>query len=120
MVLAGLRRLGIIAGAVLFGTIAVSALLGVAAGASVERAISVGLYVLGAVLLVGCFLFGARGPLRGMSKSGETVPMLGARGVRRATGEERSEATRTALLLFAAGLVVIFLGSLIDPAHSTF
>jgi len=120
MLLAGLRRLAIIAAVVLGGTVAVSALLGIAAGSSVARAVSVGLYVLGAVLLVGCFLFGARGPLRGMSRTGETVPMLGARGVRRATGDERSEATRTALLLFAAGIVVIVLGSLIDPAHSTF
>jgi hypothetical protein len=120
MLLAGLRRLAIIAGVVLGGTIAVSALLGAAAGSNIGHAVSVGLYVLGAVLLVGCFLFGARGPLRGMSKTGETVSMLGARGVRRATGEERSEATRTALLLFAAGIVVILLGSLIDPNHRTF
>ena len=120
MLLAGLRRLAIIAAVALGGTVLVSAGLGAAAGASITRAISVGLYVLGAVLLVGCFLFGARGPLRGISQSGETVPMVGARGVRRATHDERSEATRTALLLFVAGLLVIFLGSLIDPAHSTF
>jgi hypothetical protein len=120
MLLAGLRRLAIIAGAVVGGTVCVSALLAVAAGADVLRGVSVGLYVLGAVLLVGCFVFGARGPLRGMGRAGETVPMMGARGVRRATEDERSEATRTAILLFVLGLVVIFLGSLLDPAHSTF
>lgn len=120
MLSAALRRIAGVATVVLGVTVAVSALLGLAAGAGIERSISVGLYILGATLLAGCFAFGVKGPMRGISKTGETVSLLGARGVRRATGDERSEATRTAILLFVAGIVVIVLGSLIDPAHSTF
>jgi hypothetical protein len=120
MLLAGVRRIAVICASVLAGTVAVSVLLGFAAGAGVERSISVGLYVLGTILLGGCFVFGVRGPLRGVSKTGETVPILGAHGTRRATHDERQEATHVALLLFIAGILVIVLGSLIDPTHKAF
>jgi hypothetical protein len=117
---AGLRRIGIAYGAVIVGTLAVSALLGLLAGDDVVRSMAIGLYVVGAVILVGCFVFGVRGPLRGESKSGETTGLIGAKRVRRATPDERSEAARTSILLFALGLGLIVIGSLIDPAHSTF
>ncbi len=120
MILAGLRRIAIIAAAAVGATVLISLALGAAAGADAARSISVGLYVLGATLLAGCFVFGVRGPLRGVSAAGETVPIVGARGVRRASHDERSEAARTAILLFVIGIVVILLGSLIDPVHSTF
>jgi hypothetical protein len=94
--------------------------VGLAAGASVARSVAVGLYVVGAVFLVGCFVVGARGPLRGSGRGGESVPLLGARRVRRASSEERSEASRTAVLLFVLGLTLIVLGSLLDPAHRAF
>lgn len=120
MLLAAARRVTLIFGSLIVGTMAVSALLGVAAGAGFERSVSVGLYSLGATLLVGSFVFGIRGPMRGVSRTGETVPIAGARGVRRATGDERSEAGKTSLLLFAAGLLVVFLGSAFDPIHRMF
>jgi len=120
MLRAAARRIAIISVALLGGTVVISALIGLAAGAGLERSISVGLYVLGALLLLGCFLFGVRGPLRGVSATGETVPVVGARGVRKASGDERTEATRVALLLFVLGLAVVFLASLIDPAHKNF
>jgi len=120
MLVAGLRRLAIIAGVVLAATIVVSLLLGLAAGAGIERSISVGLYILGAILLVGCFVFGVRGPLRGVSSTGESTSVLGARRLRTATPEERTDATRTALLLFVLGLVIVVIGSAIDPAHKAF
>ena len=63
---------------------------------------------------------GVRGPLRGASRDGETVPLLGARRVRRATADERSEAARTSILLFFLGLSQIVLGGLFDPAHRLF
>ena len=40
--------------------------------------------------------------------------------MRRATADERTEASRTAILLFALGLVLVVLGSVIDPAHRAF
>jgi hypothetical protein len=120
MLLAGLRRIAIGYAAVLGLTVAVSALLGAAAGASLGRSLSVGLYVVGAVFMVGCFVFGVKGPLRGSSDSGEAAPLVGARNVRRASPDERSEATRVSLILFGLGLSFIVLGSLFDPVHSTF
>jgi hypothetical protein len=120
MLFAAARRIAVICGPVVAITVAISAALGVAAGAGIERSVSVGLYVLGALLLVGCFLFGVRGPLRGVSETGEATALIGARRTRRASNDERSEATQTALLLFVFGILVIVAGSLIDPVHSTF
>lgn len=114
------RRLAIIYGAILVGTVVLSALLGLAAGASLARSIAVGLYVVGAVFLVGCFVVGARGPLRGSGRGGESVPVVGARRLRRATADERTESSRTAILLFVLGLTLVVLGSLLDPAHRAF
>jgi hypothetical protein len=102
------------------GTIALSLLAGLAAGSNLLRAVAIGLYVAGALLFFGCFVMGARGPLRGVSRTGETVPLMGARGVRRASVDERSEATRISILLFVLGLSLVVLGALVDPAHKTF
>jgi hypothetical protein len=120
MLLRAVRRLALIYAGVLGTTILLSLLIGLAAGAKLDRAVSVGLYVAGAVMLAGCFVVGVRGPLRGVSRTGETVPLFGARGVRRATSDERSEASWTAVALFLLGLSLIVLGALFDPAHRTF
>jgi hypothetical protein len=114
------RRLALIFAAVLGSTVVASVLLGLVAGKSLGRSVAIGLYVAGAVALLGCFVMGARGPLRGTGASGENTPLLGARKVRRATSDERTEATRTALLLFALGVVLVVIGSVIDPAHKAF
>jgi hypothetical protein len=114
------RRLAIIFAAVLGSTVVVSVLLGLVGGKSLGRSVAIGLYVAGAVALLGCFVMGARGPLRGAGASGESAPLIAARKVRRATSDERSEASRTAILLFALGLVLVVLGSVIDPAHKAF
>lgn len=120
MLAAGLRRIAMIYAAVIGGVLVLSLLLGLAAGSNILRAMAVGLYLAGAALLVGCFIFGVRGPLRGVSREGDVVPVAGARRIRRATGDERSEAARTSILLFVLGLGLIVLGSLIDPAHRSF
>lgn len=120
MLVAGVRRIATVYLAILGVTVAVSALIGLAAGDNILRSIAVGLYLAGAALLVGCFVTGARGPLRGVSRSGDVTSVMGASRVRRATGDERSEAARTSILLFVLGLALIVLGALIDPAHRTF
>jgi len=114
------RRLLLIFGAVLGSTVVVSLILGLAAGKSLGRSVAIGLYVAGAVALLGCFVMGARGPLRGTGSAGENSPILVARKVRRATADERTEASRTAILLFALGIVLVVIGSVIDPAHKAF
>ena len=113
------RRLAIIYAVLLVGTAVVAALIGLAAG-NVQRSIAIGYYIAGVVLLAGCFVMGARGPLRGASSSGEPTPLLGARRVRRATPDERSEATRTAILLFVLGISLVLIGSMFDPSHAAF
>ena len=120
MLLAGFRRLAAIGGVSLAFTVVVSLLLGLAAGSSAARSVSVGLYILGAVLLVGCFIFGVRGPLRGVSSTGETTSVVGARRLRTATPQERSASTRVALALFALGIVVVLIASVVDPNHKAF
>ena len=120
MLLRVARRLALAFGAITGGTVVVSVVIGVAVGAGVARSVSVGLYVAGVALLVGCFVVGARGPLRGVDRTGETVALFGARRVRRATGEERSDATQTAILLFVLGLALVVVAALIDPAHQAF
>lgn len=120
MIPSGVRRLAKIAGAVLAADVLVSLLLGLAAGASVERSISLGLYILGILLLVGCFIFGVRGPLRGVGSSGETAPVLGAHRIRTATSDERTESTRIAIGLFLVGIAVVVLASVVDPTHRAF
>ena len=117
MLLQAARRIAVIFAALTGGTVVVSLVIGLAAGSSAARSVSVGLYSAGAVLLAGCFVVGARGPLRGVAQTGETVPVFGARRIRRATGLERSDATQIAILLFALGLGLIVVAALIDPAH---
>ena len=114
------RRLLLIYGGMLTATVVISLLLGLAAGAGLQRAVAIGLYVSGSIFLIGCFVFGARGPLRGVSDDGQTVPLFGAKRVRRAEPDERSEATRTAVLLFAVGLSLVVIGAMLDPAHRAF
>jgi len=114
------RRMAIILGTITGVTVAVSVLIGLLVGSSLARAVSVGLYAAGVALLAGCFVVGARGPLRGVNRTGETVPVFGARRVRRATGQERSDSVHTALFLFALGLVLLVVAALIDPAHQAF
>lgn len=120
MLLQAARRLALIFGAITGGTVVASVLIGVAAGSGIARSVSVGLYSAGAALLVGCFVVGARGPLRGVDRTGETVPVFGARRIRRATGGERSDSTQTAILLFVLGLGLVVVAALIDPAHQAF
>lgn len=117
MFLRAARRIGLIYAGIVGGTIVVSLLIGLAAGGSLLHAVAVGLYVVGAMFLLGCFVTGVRGPLRGVSRTGETVPLVGARGVRRASVFERLESTKISLLLFALGFSLIVLGALLDPAH---
>lgn len=98
----------------------VSLLVGLAYGGSLLHAVALGFYIVGALLLLGCFIMGIRGPLRGVSRTGETVPLIGARGVRRAKPLERLEATQISILLFVLGLLLIAIGTVLDPAHKAF
>jgi hypothetical protein len=113
-----LRRIAIILGSLIGGTAVISLLLGLAAGSSVRRALSVGFYIAGAALLSGTVIMGIRGPLRPEWKDGETMGrFLGPRGVRKATPEERSQSRSSSLFLFGLGAAMIAIGVVLDPEH---
>ncbi len=118
MIVGALRRLALIVGGLTGATLVVSLLLGLAAGSRLSRAVSVGFYSLGSVLLLGTLLLGARGPLRPVwHDEHRRAGFLAPRGIRKATPDERRESTRTAVLLFGLGLGFIALGAVIDPNH---
>jgi hypothetical protein len=121
-VVAALRRLLVllVAPAAVVG--AVSALLGLAAGSSLGRALSVGFYLVGALLIVLGFFAGSRGPMRPRTTDdeGPIAGMFGVgrvlRGVRRATSDERQDALATAALFLGVGVWLILLGVLADTS----
>lgn len=105
------------------GTAAASAILGALAGKSVEHALAVGYYVVGSAVLVASFVFGSRGPWRAdpVEHGGHGALHWPGRGRRRkATPEERTEAKRNSLGLFALGIGLILLGAMIDPSRRVF
>jgi hypothetical protein len=104
-------------------TVLLSLLFGALAGASLQRSIAVGFYLIGCIVLVFGFFVGNRGPLRHDRDESEERPTLFGmipRGVRRATPEERREAVSVSFLFIIIGLSLIILGALSDSAHKLF
>ena len=115
--------MGLIFVVVLVLTIVVSLSLGLLAGSSARRSVSVGLYL----VAVGCIVLGLfqaiKPPVRPLREAAEEEPpspiggMLGVRGggpIRWATGEELGESVATAGFLLGMGVVLIVLGTIID------
>ena len=123
MLRGAVRRLLAILGALVGGTVLVSLALGALAHANLERAVADGFYVVGAAVLVGSFVLGVRGPLRPDWGDIEDRPSRGAvfpRRIRRTTPDERTDARLNSLALFALGLVLILVGSVVDPSRRVF
>jgi hypothetical protein len=114
---AALRRfvvlLGVIGGLTLLGSI----ILGLLFGTTLNRAISLGFYLVGCFLLVSGFFLGNRGPTR---LKGEGVPLLGARFVRWASPSEREEALNDSAVFVSIGLALIIAGAAVDDRHRLF
>ena len=118
---AAARRFLLLLGGVAAGTALASLLLGLALGSKLDRAVSVGFYLVGSFLLVAGFFVGNRGParLRGAEdEGGATAGMfgvpLGGRRLRWATPEEREEAMANSAVFVTLGLALIVLGILAD------
>jgi hypothetical protein len=109
---AAARRLSILLCGTVGATALVSLLLGLASGVSLQRAISLGFYVVGSFLLVGGFFIGNRGPVR-LRDSTDAAP-VGPRRVRWATAEERVQAMNDSAIFIAVGLALIVLGLVVD------
>ena len=124
---AAARRITVLFGGAILVVAGVSSLIGLALGSSVSRSAATGLYLVGCFLVVLGVFAGIRGPLRPAAADEELEPMgtlLGvgifSKGVRTATGEERSDAHSTAWLFLVLGLAMILVGMVLDPRMRVF
>jgi hypothetical protein len=123
MLRAALRRLVLVVFGALAVTAAASILIGLAVGSSVDRALTLGFYLTGCVLLLGGFFLGNRGPARVRSEeaTGFMFGMFGGgRRLRWATLREQDETINSSALCVALGVVLVFAGFLVDGRHSLF
>lgn len=115
---AGRRFVGLLllASAVIVG---IAAPLALAVGASLSRAISLGFYGVGSVVLLLGFFVANRGPVRVKSDTsvGSVLPFVGERRVRWATPDEQAETINLSAVFVAIGLVLLAIGVGVDGAH---
>lgn len=98
-----------------------SLLLGAILGAPLERALALGFYLAGSVLIIAGFFAGNRGParLKGDSDaSGGLFTFFGTRRVRWASLGEQNEAMNSSAVFVTLGFVLIFVGFGFDAKHS--
>ncbi|MGB2874624.1 MAG: hypothetical protein WBB76_04030 [Gaiellaceae bacterium] len=118
---AALRRLALVVVLSIGVTAGGSLLVGVLAGASLDRALTLGFYLTGSFLLLGGFFIGNRGPARRRSGAESEIgpfPLLGERRLRWATLREQDETINTSALLVGLGILLILVGFLVDSRHS--
>jgi hypothetical protein len=113
---AAARRLAILFGALVAGSAVPALLIGLLAGASVARSVSLGWYGVGSVLLLSGFFVGNRGPARPQGEGWSAFSLR--RWVRWATPEEQRESISFSALLVILGFVLILFGAVADPRNS--
>jgi hypothetical protein len=103
-------------------TVAGSLLFGLLVGASLQRALALGFYIVGSFLLVSGFFVGNRGPSRVDSESPApmVLPMLSIAGrrLRWATMSEQNETIASSAVFVCLGLVLVAFGVLVDSRQS--
>ena len=121
------RRFALLLVGVAVGTAAVSLAVGLLAGSTVQRSVSLGYYLVGSFLLVAGFFIGNRGPARPKGRDDEDGAMggmfgvpIGGRRLRWATAEERDEAMANSAVFVVLGFVLILLGVLVDDRARLF
>jgi len=105
------RRFLILLASIAGGTAVFSLVLGLALGSSVDRSVSLGLYLVGSFLLIAGFFIGNRGPAR---LTDDAAAPLGPRRVRWATREERILTLNDSAIFVSVGFALIVLGLLVD------
>jgi hypothetical protein len=118
VLLAALRRLLTLTVGVVAATAAVAALVGLALGSSLSRAISLGFYIMGCCLLISGFFVGNRGPVR--LKNETSHPLFGSRAIRWASPEEREETLNLSAVFVVLGFTLIILGVVADNNHKLY
>jgi hypothetical protein len=90
--------------------------IGLLAGMSLNRSLSLGFYLVGAFLMVAGFFVGNRGPFRAKSDDpGEELPSpRGGRALRSASTGEQFEAMAVSGVFILLGLTLIALGAGVD------
>ena len=120
--LAALRRLVLLVVLCSAVTVVGSVALGLLAGTSLDRAISLGFYGLGCFLMVSGFFVGNRGPARVKSETaGWTmmpIPGIGSRRLRWATLDEQNETINNSAVFIVLGVILVVIGVLVDSHHS--
>ena len=109
---AALRRFLTILGTLAAATALVSLGVGLLTGYDLSRSLAIGFYLAGALLLMGGFFVGNRGPVRASRDS--AIPIIGARFVRWATREELEDTLNTSGVYVSLGFALILLGVLAD------
>ena len=120
MLVAALRRFAGLLLVLAVGTVACSVAIGLAAGSTVARSVSVGFYLIGAFLLISGFFIGNRGPVRAKGDDfGVPIfgPLMRHRMLRWATPEERDETLGISFVFVALGVVLIIFGVLADTRY---
>jgi hypothetical protein len=111
---AGARRFAVllvgIAGATALGSLAI----GLLAGAATPRALSLGFYLVGSLLLVAGFFVGNRGPARLKDDGDATQELKTGRRVRWASREERVLALNESAIYVTIGFILIVIGLVVD------
>lgn len=125
MWIAALRRLGFLILFCVGGTALGALVLGAVLDSSFNRSFSLGLYMVGAFLMLAGFFVGNRGPARVRSESaGGTAfmpfPMFGSRRLRWATLGEQNETINQSAVFVSLGLILILIGVLVDARYSLF
>jgi hypothetical protein len=92
--------------------IVVGAPIGLLAGMSLNRSLSLGFYLVGAFLTVAGFFVGNRGPLR--ARAEEAMAPRGGRALRRASPDEQFEAMAVSAVFVLLGFVLMGIGVVID------
>lgn len=111
VLLAALARFGVLLGASIAIVLVLVLPFGLLLGASANRAISLGLYLLGCFLMVAGFFVGNRGPFR--THDDVETPRLGRR-LRSASRGEMLESIAVSAVFILLGLALIALGAAID------
>ena len=121
--LAALRRLVLVVLGASALTAFASVLVGLLIGASLDRALALGFYLVGCFLLVTAFFVGNRGPARVKSETAEgggMFPYFGTRHMRWATLNEQEDALNSSGVFVILGFALVIIGALIDSHHSLF
>ena len=115
---AGARRFAVLLVGIACVTALGSAALGLAAGTSANRAVSVGFYAVGSFLLVAGFFVGNRGPARIRGEVDELK--TGHRRVRWASRDERVASLNESAIFVTIGFVLIVIGLVVDARQQLF